>query len=234
MEKLMGMSEVLECTIIKRVNRFVVEIEIDKTVYYAYINNTGRLEELLTRGRRGFCIRSRAARKTSHRLFAIKYHELGAIVDTRIQMRCFEKAISIGAIPWLKGYRILKRNVRLNSSMIDYLLTSKKGEVYLEMKSAVMRKGEYAMYPDCPSPRGRRHVRDLMKFVSSGGRGIILFVAGIPGVTAFKPNRDADVQLYSLLRKAVDVGVCLKAIAIHYDPKTSYVYLYDPDLRVLI
>ena len=33
------------------------------------------------------------------------------------------------------------------------------------MKSAVLRKGEYAMYPDCPSLRGQRHIRELIKLL---------------------------------------------------------------------
>jgi len=61
----------------------------------------------------------------------------------------------------LQGF---KRNVKVGRSIIDYCLKCVREEVLLEVKSAVMKVGEYAMYPDYPSPRGRRHLEDIIKW----------------------------------------------------------------------
>jgi len=145
----------------------------------------------------------------------------------------FEKAASKEAIPWLKGCEISKRNVRLGSSLIDYLITCTCGSIYLEVKSAVLRgDGGYAMYPDCPSLRGRRHVKTLIDHVLKDGCGAIIFIAALPDVKAFKLNVQGDPEMASLLRQAYEVGVLLKAIRICYDPRSSTVWLEDPDLKV--
>ena len=222
----------LECTIIERLNRFVVEVEVDGSQQRACINNTGRLKEYLFNGNGGFCTRNKHPLKTAYRLFAIREGDLGAIIDTQLQMKAFEKALMMGLIPWLEGCVVLKRNVRLGNSVLDYLLACGEKQIYLEVKSAVLREGRYAMYPDCPSARGQRHIRELMNHQTAGGAAAILFIAALPEVAAFKPNRAGDPQLCELLTEAQDTGVDIKAIALAYNPWDSLVYLYHSDLPV--
>ena len=107
-------------------------------------------------------------RKTDYRLFSIRENALGAIIDTQLQMKNFERALEARFIPWLRGCRILRRNPRLGRSLIDYLLECDGEPVYVEVKSAVLRKEKYAMYPDCPSSRGRRQIRGLTNHVEKG------------------------------------------------------------------
>ncbi len=227
-----GVESPLECTIIQRLNRFVVEVKVDSSLQWAWINNTGRLEEFLLKGKTGFCIRNEYPLKTALRLFAIKEGSLGAIIDTQLQMKAFEKALAMGIIPWLDGCVLLKRDVRLGDSIIDYLLACGEKQVYLEVKSAVLREGHYAMYPDCPSARGRKHIKELIGLKAAGGAATILFIAALPGVAAFKPNRVGDPNLADLLVEAWKAGVNVRAIALLYNPRDSLVYLYDPDLPV--
>jgi len=88
------------------------------------------------------------------------------------------------------------------------------------------------MYPDCPTVRGRRHIKELIQHVSAGGRGAIVFIAALPNIQAFKPDPHGDPEIPTLLSKAQAAGVLVKAINIHYDPPTSAIYLDDPDLKV--
>ncbi|RLG49909.1 MAG: DNA/RNA nuclease SfsA [Thermoproteota archaeon] len=218
------------CVISRRVSRFMVEVFTGRAEL-AYLSNTGRLEQYLVKGRRGYCLRSPGG-KTSLRLIAVEDMGLAAVVDTRLQMRAFEKAAGLSLIPWMRGCRIAGRDVVLGSSKIDYLLECEGGAVYLEAKSAVMRKGAYALYPDCPTPRGRRHIKELTSHARAGGRSILLFIAAVPHAEAFKPNRGADPKLYELLSEAAEAGVALRAIGVHYNPLDSCIHLYSPDLSV--
>lgn len=222
----------MECVIVERVNRFVVRVRIDGGLFNAYINNTGRSLNYMIEGRSGFCVEFDKPKRTSHRLFSIKDGALGAVIDTQLQMKAFEKAVETGFIPWLKGGSILKRNVKLKGSVIDYLLKVDGDLIYLEVKSAVLRKGRYALYPDCPSLRGRRHIRDLIAHVKDGGKGFVLFIAALPNVEAFKPNKAEDPEIYNLLLMGRKVGVDVKAIALHYDPEDSFIHLYNQDMEV--
>jgi sugar fermentation stimulation protein A len=228
-----------ECRIIERRNRFVVLIELrDGTVYRAHLTNTGRLLEFLVKGQKAFYFKTQQQHhhrgKTDCRLFAIADHGLGALIDTWLQMKSFEEALQRNLIPWLAGCRMRKRNAALGASRsrIDYLLDCHGKQVYLEVKSAVLRDGAYAMYPDCPTERGRKHVRELTNYVRAGGTGIVVFMAALPYVRAFTPNRAADPKLSDALVVARSSGVDIRAIGLYYNPDDGWVYLFEPDLAV--
>ena len=234
--RLFRVHDVMVARISRRLNRFLLEVKVKDSVMLAHMNNTGRLMEYIVSGRTCYCVRRERPGKTSYRLFAVEDRGLGAIVDTRAQMVAFEESLGRGLITWLEGCRVVKRNVRLGSSVIDMLLECNgSNPIYLEVKSAVMRGDtEYAMYPDCPSQRGRRHVRELIEYVKGGGRAVLLFVSSLPHVKMFKPNRRGDPEIYRLLVEAARVGVELRSISVYYDPTDSYVYLDNPDLPVTI
>jgi len=221
-----------ECRIIERLNRFVVTVEINGTSQRAYINNTGRLSEFVVRGRKAFCFKKPIQGKTKFRLFAIEERGLGALIDTQLQMKVFERSMERNLMPWLEECRILKRNVTLGASRIDYLLECSGKAVYLEVKSAVLRDGEYAMYPDCPSERGRKHIKELSGHVKEGGDAIVLFITALPDIKAFKPNRSADAKLYEELIHAYASGLELRAIGLYYNPNDAGVYLFNADLEL--
>jgi sugar fermentation stimulation protein A len=230
--RLIRIENAKECSIIERLNRFVVTIAIEGIDYPAHITNTGRLSEFMIKGQKAFCFRTHHQGKTDFRLFAIDESRLGALIDTQLQMKAFEQALERNLIPWLAGCRMLRRNALLGASRIDYLLECDGKEVYLEVKSAVLREGVYAMYPDCPSERGRKHIPELADHVQNGGEGILLFMAALPHVTTFKPNKAADTKLYDALKEAHALGVEVRAIGVYYNPHDAWLYLYNPDLEI--
>ena len=177
----------IECKIVKRIDRFVVEVEIDGKIEKAHVNNTGRLKEYMVNDRKAYCIRIKP-RKTGYRIFAVKDGKDAALIDTQLQMRAFEKCLELKAIPWLDCMNF-KRNQRVNGSVIDIFCSVQS--LFIWKLSAAMRIGDTAMYPDCPTQRGRRHVMELVK-VCGKYTTCILFIAAVPEVKALRPNREAD------------------------------------------
>jgi sugar fermentation stimulation protein A len=231
---LLAIPNVRSCRIVERINRFVVAINIGGKLTKAHITNSGRLHEFLIRGREGFCFETPHAKKTRFRLFAVIEKGLGALIDTQLQMRAFEAAQQKELIPWLRGAVFIRRNPRLGVSLMDYLFDKKGTPMFLEVKSAVLRGGRFAMYPDCPTIRGQRHVEELLGWAKKGGAAFILFVAALPCVEGFKPYRLADPRLCDLLGEAKDLGVQVKALGLYFQPVDSFVYLYNSDLDVVI
>ncbi len=231
---ILPVDNVRECWIVERLNRFVVLAEVSGKQHSMHINNTGRLEELLIRGRQAFCFWTESPGKTDGRLFAIKERGLGALIDTQLQMKVFERLVGKGGVPWLKGCSIQKRNPRLGASVLDYLLKCESRSVFLEVKSAVLREGRFASYPDCPTARGQRHVQELTAYSKTGGAATIVFMAALPEVSAFKPYQKGDPLLAEYLWDAHNQGVRIKAIGLYFDPRDSHVHLYDPDLPVVL
>lgn len=227
--RLLEIRPSIACKILRRVNRFVVEVEVEGEVHRAYLCNTGRLAEYLVNGRVGFCTTNLRPAKLSRRLFSIIDEGLGAVIDTQIQLKAFEKAIDF--VPRLKGCEILRRNIRVGGSILDYLLKCPGGEMILEVKSAAMKIDGYASYPDCPSIRARKQLRDLIEAARRGHRCAMLFIATSSGVRAFKPNCPADNEICALLREASNCGIEIMAITIAYDPSTSFIHLTNPNLK---
>jgi len=231
--RILRLDGVEECIILERLNRFVVKILLNGAVLRAYICNTGRLLDYIVKGKRGFCIRHER-RKSDCRLFAVEDGDSAAIIDTHLQMQALERLIASKMISWIRSCCILKRNIRLKNSVIDYLLDCNGEDVYLEVKSAILRRGGYAMYPDCTSQRGRRHIREITEHVKDGGRGMIIFIAAMPNIEAFKPNNSADPEMARLLKEAVLAGVNIRAIEMHYEPESHFICILNDDLHVEI
>jgi sugar fermentation stimulation protein A len=216
--------------IIKRLNRFVVKARIKNKHILAHLNNTGRLEDFLKKGNVGLFLP--IENKLKFRLSMIKESKnIYSIIDTSLQMKCFEIALEKSYISWLKGVKILKRNFRINDSLIDYLIEHKNKKYFLEIKSAVMKYKNFAMYPDCPSIRGQKHIKEL---IDNSKNSIILFVVGMKNISAFSPNKNADPKIYELLKIAKEKGVKIKAIQIYFDEKRKSVVLKNDDLPVVL
>jgi sugar fermentation stimulation protein A len=218
-------------TIVKRENRFVVTVNDGKRNKHALNRNTGRLHELIQYGYTALCL-DRSKGKTDCEIIGILVDdEKAALIDPYTQARAFEIAVDRKLIPWLEGWKIEKREVVANDSRLDYKITDGKHEGYMELKSAAYCDGYYAMYPDCPSKRGLRHINTLGHLHMQGYRSIIVFIAAHPYAKAFRPNAEAHEQLASRLNSVNRKGVEVHAVKIFLDINGN-IFLADPDLPV--
>lgn len=232
--RLLVLQGVEECLILERLNRFTIRVKIDDQEDLVFLQNTGRLLEYIVRGRRGFCAPTARPEKLRRRLFAIPENGLAALVDTYLQSRAFEEAVNRDLIPWLEGYQISRRNIPLAGARIDYLMSREGADLILELKSAALRLGDYASYPDCPSTRAVKQVEGMMGLVERGARAIIVFIAAIPNIRGFKLNYEADPALCSLIAKAHAAGLELRGVQMAYEPESSSIILLNPDLAIEI
>jgi DNA-binding sugar fermentation-stimulating protein len=63
---------------------------------------------------------------------------------------------------------------------------------------------------------------------------MVLFIAGMKNISAFSPNKNADLKIYELLKIAKKKGVKIKAIQIYFDEKRKSVILKNDDLPVIL
>jgi len=235
-QPLLNVKAEKRCRIRRRLNRFVVLVEAEEGPLRVHINNTGRLLDVLTPGREACCRRLKRPGKLSLRLFAARYGAGRgcALLDTGLQEEAFAAAVDAGLLPGFRGCRVAARRPRLGSSFLDFLLDCGGEPVYVETKSAVLLgPGGVAMYPDCPSERGRRHIRELIEEAVKGRRVALVFIAAFPGARGFKPNREADPVIAGLTAEARERGVQVEAIGLLYDDASGTVALYAPRLPVL-
>jgi len=217
MEVLARVSPIVECVFGERLNRFVGTAYIDGRIQRVHITNTGRLEEFLVGGKKCLAIPIRG-RKLRYRIVAVEDKGGYAIIDTRTQALAFEKAVEQDMLCFARKCRIAAREPRVKVGRFDYVLDCPHGDVLVELKSAVLRgPGDEALYPDCPTARGVRHVKELARLHGEGQRVAIVFTAAMPRARCFMPYREGDPELYEALTSAVRAGVPVHAYSIYMD-----------------
>ncbi|MEM4298635.1 MAG: DNA/RNA nuclease SfsA [Nitrososphaerota archaeon] len=218
--------------VVKRLSRVSILGEMGGRRLKLHLTNTGRLHEIVYEGSTVLA-QLRSGMKTDGVVMAAPVGGGAALIDTRLQSTCFERACEAGMISWLTPYRIIGREYPVGGSRIDYFIGSPIGERgVVELKSAVfMGPSGAAMYPDTVSIRGRRHVTLLMELPKSLRR-IIVFVAAHPGARFFRPCVEADPILGRLLKDAVRVGVEVRAVKMAI--RDSVVFLEDDNLPIYL
>jgi len=225
--KVAEFHDLRECTILRRVNRFVVEcLEGGRTIEL-HLRNTGRLSKLLVRGSRALYRPKREGRTLGY-LVAIDAEGGYAIVDTAVQMSLFERALEKGAFSWLEGFKMEGRNVCFASSRFDYLLKKQALELLLELKSATHVEGLLALYPDAPTKRGRRHVAELAQLAEKGLKTALYFLATHPHAESFRVFREVDEGLYRAVLRAIESGVDVRALKMTMNEELAVYASPDP------
>jgi len=217
-------------TIINRENRFVVTVTNGKQSKPALLRNTGRLHELIQYGYTALCL-DRSEGKTNCEIIGVLVDDKkAAIIDPYTQAKVFEIAVNNKLIPWLKGWKVERKEVNVTGSRLDYKITNGMYEGYMELKSAAYYDGYYAMYPDCPSERGLRHINTLERLNKQGYRSVITFLAAHPYTKAFKPNILEHEQLALKLSSAHREGLVYAVKSfLHID---GNVFVSDSDLPI--
>jgi sugar fermentation stimulation protein A len=139
-------------------------------------------------------------------------------------------------IPWLKGYKIIKKYPRVNGKIFDLQLRGIKDELLVELKSAVLRLDDHiAGYPDAPTKRGKEHLILLGDLVSKSiYKGLVVFICGLPRVKMFQLYCDVDKQIKQAVEYAASKGVIFKSINLYLDPYRRKVIVENLDLPVIL
>ena len=200
--------KLLKGKFIKRLNRFMAEIELDGEKFLAHLPNSGRMLTVLSPKCEAFVKEENSPnRKSKYTMFAVRRENIPIIVDTRFANKLTKTLIDKGLFPPLRKYRVLKENVSRNNSRIDFLLGRNGQRFYLEVKSVSYVINGVAMFPDAPTSRGRRHVETLIKCVEEGFDAGILFTVQRPDADKLRPCYEIDLKFSELVAKALESGV---------------------------
>ena len=193
---------------VRRDNRFRVTVSVGGGQVAAHLPNSGRLTELLVSGRPCWLTEfDSPRRKTPFDLTLVKYAGQFVSVDARLPNTLFAEALMVGQLGPFQGYARCKREVRLGESRLDFRLDGPAGVAWVEVKSVTLVEDGVACFPDAPTTRGARHVRELATAVGGGERAAVVFVVQRSDARAFAPHDRADAAFGSALRDAADSGV---------------------------
>ena len=192
----------------KRPNRFVAEVEVDGNIEIAHVPNTGRCKELLVEDANVYLAPSdNPNRKTKFTLhFVENKNQLVSLYSQEANKIVYE-AIESGKIKELLGYSTNQREKTVDNSRIDIYLANENEECYVEVKGVTLIIDGEARFPDAPTQRGTKHLKELIKLKKDGIRTVVFFLIQHPAGNNFRPNWDNDPEFSKTLNEAYDEGV---------------------------
>ena len=198
----MKYNNIVEAKFISRPNRFIAQVELDGEEITVHVKNTGRCKELLLPDRTVYLEKaSNPDRKTPYDLVAVKT-PIGIInIDSQ--------APNIVVKEWLKkqDYDIIIPEYTYGDSRIDFYMKKGKDEYLLEVKGCTLVKDGIGYFPDAPTTRGVKHLKELTKAIKSGYKAMIAFVIQVEGVDEVRPNDDTHPEFGAALAEAIKAGV---------------------------
>ncbi|TFF63854.1 MAG: DNA/RNA nuclease SfsA [Promethearchaeota archaeon] len=195
-------------TFLVRHNRFAGEIKYDNVIESAHIHDPGRLEELLNPGVDVLFTDSRG--KLTYYIKAVKKEGEWILLDSALHSKIARCLFPL--IPQLSIKKEIKSEVKLGESRIDFTLDG----VPLEVKGVSLVKDDTALFPDAPTKRGTRHVKEIIKH-----DGIILFLV-FRKAERFAPNFKMDPKFANALKKARKQGILIIPTQLSFDGKTVF------------
>ncbi|MDO5689637.1 MAG: DNA/RNA nuclease SfsA [Tissierellia bacterium] len=201
----------------RRLNRFVAEVELDGKMVLAHVKNTGRLPELLVEGALCYLQESKSlVRKTKYDLLTIEYMGNLVNLDSQVSNKVVQRAFEQGLIEGWEGIDRIENEVSVGNSRLD--LRVQKGEriLYVEVKGVnLVLPGGHARFPDAPTQRGTKHLRELIQLVQQGYQAMVLFLIMREDAVDFAPNGKMDPAFAEAFYEARDSGVDIRI----YDTK---------------
>lgn len=194
---------------LKRPNRFIAHVILEGKEEIVHVKNTGRCQELLKPKAKVILEESENPnRKTKFSLIAVYKDQLLVNMDSQVPNLVVFDGIKDNKIDEIKNTEILKREVTFGQSRFD-LYFEKENNIkgFVEVKGVTLEKQGVAMFPDAPTLRGTKHVREMIQAVKAGYQGFIIFLVQMEGIRYFTPNTKMDPNFSDALKEAQEEGV---------------------------
>ena len=207
----MRYQNIIPATFLARPNRFVAEVMLaDGAVAVCHVKNTGRCRELLIPGVRVWLeVSANPARKTAYDLVAVEKGERLVNMDAQAPNRVFgEWAAESGVFGAVTAVR---PEFRYGASRLDFCLETDRGRCLVEVKGVTLENNGHARFPDAPTERGVRHIRELQAAVADGLDAAICFVIQMENIHTMRPNDETHPAFGDALREAAASGVRVMA-----------------------
>lgn len=214
---------------VRRASRFSVEVQCGGVPHLAHLTNSGRLLDIIFPGSACLCIPKKPAKTTLRLVGAPISDRWAVLVDPGEQSRGFVNAAGAGLVPWLDGWEISRAEVPCGESRIDLEIRRGQDTGYVEIKSAaLLLDGNVGSFPDCPTVRGRKHVRTMSR-LAGNHRSIIVFLVQHYNAESFAPNHTGDAAFTASLARARQNGVEVRAVKMCLE-RNGDLEMADPDL----
>lgn len=199
-----------------RPNRFIAHVWIDENLETVHVKNTGRCKELLLPGATVIledC--DNPNRKTRYDLIAVYKEGVGLI---NMDSQAPNKVVA----EWLQtqGYDYIKPEYKFGKSRVDFYMEKDEEKHLMEVKGCTLEIDGIGYFPDAPTERGVKHLRELTEATKQGYHCSIAFVIQMPGITTVLPNESTHPEFKVAFDEAVAAGVEVLYLQCHISEDT--------------
>jgi len=223
----MTYKNITKATFIDRPNRFIAHADVNGKVETVHVKNTGRCRELLIPGAEVWLTASdNPLRKTAYDLVAVRK-------SNGVRFNIDSQAPNKVAYEWLKKQdfdRIVPEHTYGNSRVDFYM---ERGEVrfLMEVKGCTLEVDGIGYFPDAPTERGVKHIRELIKAKEEGYHAILAFVIQMDGVTEVRANAQTYPAFAEALEDATRAGVQILFLPCHVAPDSISIVPETPNVE---
>ena len=191
---------------VRRVNRFVAEVQIDGETERVHVKNTGRLGELLVPGAKVTLQKAgNPDRKTAYDLISVYKPGLEWVnIDSLAPNALMKQQLME------MDYDVVKPEHTFGNSRFDFYMERGEEKYLTEVKGctlAVDLERGIGMFPDAPTERGIKHLEELAAAAKEGYRCQIAFVIQMNGIHTVLPNDETHPEFGQALVRAEEAGV---------------------------
>lgn len=187
----------------RRLNRFIAEVYVNGQLETVHVKNTGRCAELLLPEADVVLeISDNPNRKTKYDLISVYKEHLGWVnIDSQAPNKVVKE--------WLEtqNYTWIKPEYTYGASRVDFYMEKGTEKYLMEIKGCTLEIDGIGYFPDAPTERGVKHLRELTKAVEQGYHCMIGFVIAMEGVEVVLPNMITHPEFGEALEEARQAGV---------------------------
>ncbi|MDT2769670.1 DNA/RNA nuclease SfsA [Enterococcus pseudoavium] len=223
----MKYSAIYLATFIERSNRFIARCRLLDTgeEIVTHVKNTGRSKELLLpEALVAVNYQPSVKRKTAYDLIAVKKGAMWINLDSQIPNALAAEGILTGQItlPGLKGQiNFLKREYTFDRSKFDiYFETDQAEKGFVEVKGLTLENHGIGAFPDAPTLRGLKHVKELQLAQKMAYHCYVLFIVQFPLIKTATIHRGMQPALYEAVEQAEADGVQILAYNCEVDQES--------------
>lgn len=206
----MKYNNIVPGVFLSRPNRFIAHIKIDGKEEICHVKNTGRCRELLPAGAKVWCEKSHnPARKTGYDLITVQKGHRLINMDSQAPNAAAKEWLDNGGLGQIES---LKPESRHGDSRFDFSFIKDGKACFLEVKGVTLENDGVCAFPDAPTTRGAKHLRELTALAKAGFGAYVLFVIQMADVKYLHPNDTTDPDFGKALREAATAGVKVLAM----------------------
>lgn len=213
----MKYENIVKGEFLDRPNRFIANVIIDGKTEVCHVKNTGRCKELLIKGATVYLQKSdNPNRKTKYDLIAVQKGERLINMDSQIV-----NYVALEYLPQLfENIVYVKPECKYGNSRFDIYIETKTDKIFVEVKGVTLENDGVVCFPDAPTERGVKHLKELQKAVTEGYKACVLFVVQMDNVQYFESNRETHPEFADTLKQVSENGVNIFAFQCDVTPET--------------